>query len=214
MCCHIKHNIDLGVGQYGKYRLRKRPQLRLGLSHSLYLSYWLPPWAILCNCSCMGVYMLWKISWTNYDSSRGAKPRGHNHNFWVIFLVAHTCPYINEFITQGNRKLNADRDADGLLSSPLPLTRSDIALSRSLSTTYEMRKPWDKRRRTTHLDRLVSNSLQQHSVQEPRCHFTYVRMCYERNRPCYEHDRPCYEHHASVTSVMPCYKPVTCGYPK
>ena len=99
----------------------------------------------------MGVYTLREISRRNYDSARGASPLGRYHNSWGIFLVARTCPHINEFITQGNRKMNADRDADRLFSSALPLTRSNSALSRSLSTTYEMGKPWDKRRRTVHL---------------------------------------------------------------
>ena len=67
--------------------------------------------------------------------------------------------------------MNADQDADGLFSSALPLTHSDRALSRSLSTTYEIEKPWDKRRRKAHLNRLVSNSLQQRPDQEPRHHF-------------------------------------------
>ena len=34
------------------------------------------------------------------------------YTFWGIFLVARKFPYINEFITQGSRKMNADQDAD------------------------------------------------------------------------------------------------------
>ena len=64
--------------------------------------------------------------------------------------------------------MNADWDADRLFSS---------ALSRSLSTTYEMGKPWDKRQQTPHPNRLVSNSLQQRPVQEPHHHFLHM---YER----------------------------------
>ena len=119
----------------------------------------------------MGVYELQEISRSNYDSAQGVKPPGCYHNFWGIFLVVRTSPCINEFITQGNHKMNADRDADGLFSSALPRTCSNSALSRSVSTTYKMGKPWDKCRRTAHLNRLVSNSLQQHPVQEPHHHF-------------------------------------------
>ena len=74
----------------------------------------------------MGVYVLWEISRRNYDSAQGALPLGRYHNSWGIFLIARTCPYINEFITRGNRKINVDRDADGLFSSTLPLTRSEL----------------------------------------------------------------------------------------
>ena len=50
------------------------------------------------------------------------------------------CPCINEFISQGNRKMNADRDVDRMFSNALSLTRFNNALSRSLSTTYEIGK--------------------------------------------------------------------------
>ena len=100
----------------------------------------------------MGMYALQEISRRNYDSAR------------EIFLIARTCPCINKFITRGNRKMNVDQDGDELFSSALPLTRSDSALYRSLSTTYEMGKPWDKHGRTAHLNRLVSNFLQQRPV--------------------------------------------------
>ena len=135
----------------------------------------------------MGVHTLREISRRNYDCARGTKPQGCNHNFWGIFLVARTCLRINEFVTRGNRKMNAERDADGLFSNALPLTRSNSALSRSLFSTYEMGKPWNKHCLTVHFIRLVSKSLQQCSVQEPRCHFAHVRTFCERNRPCYEH---------------------------
>ena len=68
-------------------------------------------------------------------------PKGRYHNSCRIFLVARTCPYINEFSTQGNRTTNADRDADGLFSSALLLSHSNGTLSRILSTTYEMGNP-------------------------------------------------------------------------
>ena len=139
----------------------------------------------------------------NYDRAWGAKPWGHYHNSLWIFLVARTCPYINTFITQRNSKMNPDRDADGLFSSALPLTCSDSSLSSSLSTMYEKGKPRDKRWWTAHLNLLVSNSLQQHPVQEPPAIFTHVQMCYKHNRPCYECDRPCFEHHTPVMSIMP-----------
>ena len=61
-------------------------------------------------------------------------------------------------------------NADELLSSALPLTRSDSTLSRSLSTMDEIGKPWGKRQRTAYLNHPVSNSLQQHPVQEPLHH--------------------------------------------
>ena len=151
----------------------------------------------------MGVYALGERSRRNYDTARGAKPRGRYHNSWGIFLLARTCPCINEFITRGSRKMNADRDADGLFSSALPLTRSDSALSRSLFTTYEMGKPWDKRRRTVHLNRLVSNSLQQLPFQEPRYHF-YAGTNLLRAWPAILcASRPCYEHHAPAMSITP-----------
>ena len=89
----------------------------------------------------MGVYALREVSRRNYDSAQGAKPQERYHNSWGIFLVARTYPCTNEFITRITRKMNADRDADGLFSSVLPLTRSNNALSKSLSTTYEMGKP-------------------------------------------------------------------------
>ena len=63
--------------------------------------------------------------------------------------------------------MNADQDADGLFSSALPVAHP----VQGLSTMYEMGKPWDKHRQTAHLNRLVSNSLQQYPVQEPRRHF-------------------------------------------
>ena len=88
-----------------------------------------------------------------------------------VFLIARTCPLINKFITRGNRKMNADRDVDGLFLSALPLTRSANPLSRSLSTTYEKGKPWDKCQQTAHLNHVVSNSLQQRPVEEPGHHF-------------------------------------------
>ena len=149
----------------------------------------------------MGVYALWEISRRNYDSPRGAKPLKCYHNSWGIFLAACTCPYINEFITRGNRKINADRDADGLFSTAPPLTGSDSALSRSLPTMYEIGKPWDKRWQTAHLNHLVSNLHQQRPVQEPRRHFYTCTKFYEHNRPCYERDRPCCKHRAPVTSL-------------
>ena len=145
---------------------------------------------------------------------------GKYYNSWEIFFVRCTYPYINEFITEGNSKINADWDADRLFSSALSLTRSDTTLSRSLSTTYEIWKPWDKRWRTTHLKHLVSNSLQQHPVQEHRCHFYACTNMLEHSQPWYERDRIYCEDHAPVMTimpqlwVMPCYKPVACGYSK
>ena len=59
-------------------------------------------------------------------------------------------------------------NADGLLSSIL--SSSDDALSRSLSTLDETRKPWDRCQWTSHLNCPVSNSLQQCPVQESRHH--------------------------------------------
>ena len=44
------------------------------------------------------------------------------------YLPAHILSWEKRFITWGNRKMNADRDADELFSSSLPLTRSDSAL--------------------------------------------------------------------------------------
>ena len=78
-----------------------------------------------------------------------------------------------------------------------------LGWSRSLSTTYEMGKPWDKHLRTAHLNCLVSNLLQQHYVQEPCRHFYACTKCYKRKLPCYEHDCPCYERHTPVMSITP-----------
>ena len=165
-------------------------------------------------CTRYGKYPLGIILWSlrNYDSAIGTSPLRRYHSSWGIFLVSRTCPYLTEFITEGNRKMNTDWDADGLLSSTLPLTRSDSSLFSNLSTKYEMGKPWDKCQWTAHLNRLVSNSLQQRPIQEPHRHFTHVRMFYECNCPCYERDHPCYEHHTPVTSVMPLLRawPLVC----
>ena len=112
----------------------------------------------------------------------------------MVFLVECTCPYINEFITQGNHEMNTDatilnhptsrqhpvhcvRDgklnhkinADGLhISNALSSTRSNSFLSRSLAAI-----------------------------------FMHLRTFYERIRPCYERDRPYGEHHAPVRSIKP-----------
>ena len=158
----------------------------------------------------MGVDTLREISLRNHDSAWGANsPRGRYNNSWGMFLVPRTCPHINEFITQGNCKMNAD----GLFSS--------------LSTMYEMGKlhVWDKRQRTAHLNWLVSNSLQQRPVNEPRCHFyactnvlsvtsqvMSVTAPVMSITPLLRASRPCCEHHTPVTSVTPCYKPVARGY--
>ena len=136
------------------------------------------------------------------------------HNSWGIFLVARTSPYINEFITQGNRKMNADRDGDEQFSSALPLTRSNRALSRSLFTMYKMGKPWDKRQQTAHSTAsspTCSNSVLSRSLTTI---FMCVQTCYKRNRQCYERDCPCYEHHTPVVNFTPCYEPVARGYSK
>ena len=127
---------------------------------------------------CMGLYALREISRRNYDSARRKKHLGRCNNLWEIFLIASTCPhmYIMELFTRGNRRMNAHRDADGLFPSALLLTRSDCDLSRSVFITYKMGKPWDKRQRTAHLNRLVSKSLKQCPVQEPRCYF--YRLCH------------------------------------
>ena len=127
------------------------------------------------------MYSLREISRRNYDSALGALPWGRYHNSWGVFLVVHTCPCINRFITRGNRKMNTDRDADGLFSSALFLTRSDSAMSRSLSTTYEMGKPWDKHQRTAH----------HHTPMDRTSHGVFYLWA----------SRPCYEHHAPVISV-------------
>ena len=135
----------------------------------------------------MGVHALREISQWNYDSALGALLCGRYHNSWGIFLIVHTCPCINNSITRGNHKMNADRDADGLFSSALPLTRSDRALSRSLSTTYEMGKLWDKHRRPAH----------HHTPMDHTSHGVFYLWA----------SRPCYERHAPVTSVttrLPC----------
>ena len=55
-----------------------------------------------------GVYALQGISRRNFDSAWGAKPLRCHYNPRGIFLVyiAHTCPYIDDFITWGNRKIH------------------------------------------------------------------------------------------------------------
>ena len=149
----------------------------------------------------MGVYTLREISRRNYDSDWGAKPQGHNHNSWGIFLVVRTCPYINEFITWGNHKMNADWDADGLFSSALPLTCSDSALSKSPCRRWESHEINANRPHiSTALSPTCSNSVLSRSLAVI---FTHVQTCYECNWPCYKRDHPWYEHHAPVTSVTP-----------
>ena len=130
-----------------------------------------------------GVYTLWEVSRRNNDSSQGANPLRRYHNSWGIFPIARTCPYINKFIIRGNCKINTDRDADGLFSNLLSLTRYNRALSRNLSTTYEMGKPRNKCWQTAYLNHLAST----------------LAACTNMLQAWL----PCYEHHTTVTSVHP-----------
>ena len=139
----------------------------------------------------MGVWVPREISRRNYDSARGAKPRGCYHNFWGIFLVVRTCPYINEFITWGNFKMNADRDAPTVLCPG----------ACSLHTKWESHEINANRLHiSATLCPTCSNSVLSRNLTAI---FTHVWTCYEHKLPCYRCDRPCYEHHAPVKSIMP-----------
>ena len=112
----------------------------------------------------------------------------------------------------GNHKMNAD----GLLSSILPLTRSNNTLSRSLSTMYEMAKPWGQR--TPHFNCLVPTHFDSILSRNLATIFTHVGTCHECNLQRYKRDcplwvsGPCYEHHTPVVNVNPSYEPVACSY--
>ena len=47
----------------------------------------------------MDMYALREISLRNYDSALGASLLGHCHNSFVKYPVAHTCPYINNYVS-------------------------------------------------------------------------------------------------------------------
>ena len=54
----------------------------------------------------MGMYALREISLRNYDSALEASPLGRYHNSFMIFFVAHTPPYINNYLLQGRDAYN------------------------------------------------------------------------------------------------------------
>ena len=90
-------------------------------------------------------------------------------------------------------------NADRLLSSALPLTRSDGALSSSQSTTDETRMPWNQCGQTPHLNCFVSNSPQQCPLADT---FTLV-IAHVTSVTAPGASHPCYEHHTPVMSITP-----------